>query len=159
MLNVLVLCTGNSARSILAEAIFNRDGAGRVHAHSAGSNPTGRVHPQALRLLEAARPSRPPAIARKAGTSSRLRAPPRWGWSSRSAPRPPERSVRSGRGRRVTAHWGVDDPAAAPADQIALAFQHAYHRLSSRINAFLALPFESMDRATLAERVAEIGEQ
>ena len=157
MLNVLVLCTGNSARSILAEAIFKRDGADRVNTWSAGSNPTGRVHPGALRLLQ-------------------QKGMPATGYRSKSwnefvgegAPRLDVVitvcSAAAGEvcpiwpGAPLTAHWGVDDPAAAPADEVDIAFQHAYHRLSSRINAFLALPLETMDRTAMADKLREIGE-
>ena len=157
MFNILVLCTGNSARSILAEAIFNRDGPERVQAWSAGSNPTGRVNPAAIRLLEAhGLPS--------AGYRSKS-------WDEFAAPRAPQMDLvitvcasAAGEvcpiwpGAPLTAHWGIDDPACAPADQIDLAFQVAYHRLSARINAFLALPFEEMDCVALREELKSIGE-
>ncbi len=157
MFNILVLCTGNSARSILAEAILNRDGAGRVQAFSAGSNPTGRVHPGALALLA-------------------RRGLPVTGWRSKSwdefaAPGAPAMDLvitvcASAAGETcpiwpgvpLRAHWGIDDPAAAPADQIDLAFQIAYHRLSARINAFLALPFETIPGNVLIGQLAAIGE-
>ena len=156
MLNILVLCTGNASRSILAEAIFNRDGAGRVTAWSAGSNPTGRVHPGALRLL-----------AQRGLPTNGYRSK---SWNEFLGKGAPDLDVVitvcsavAGEvcplwpGSPLTAHWGVDDPAAAPPDQIDLAFQHAYHRLSARINAFLALPFETMDLDTLADRLEAIG--
>ena len=157
MFNALILCTGNSARSILAEAIFNRDGAGRVQAWSAGSNPTGRVNPGALRLLER---------QGMAVTGYRSKS-----WDEFAAPGAPEMDLvvtvcaaAAGEvcpvwpGAPHRAHWGVDDPASAPADQIDVAFQIAYHRLSARINAFLALPFETMDRDDLTARLRAIGE-
>jgi len=141
MFNVLILCTGNSARSILAEAIFNRDVAGRVQAWSAGSNPTGVVNPAALRLLAAkGLPAR--------GYRSKS-------WDEFASPGAPQMDLvvtvcgsAAGEvwpGAPLRCHWGVDDPAAAPPDQIDVAFQIAYHRLSARINAFLALPFEAME--------------
>lgn len=157
MYNILVLCTGNSARSILGEAIFNRDGAGRVHAFSAGSNPTGLVNPGALRLLE-----------RKGLPTIGYRSK---SWDEFATDGAPEMSLvitlcasTAGEvcpvwpGAPVMAHWGVDDPATAPQDQIDLAFQLAYHRLSSRINAFLTLPFEQMDTDDLQLRLAAIGD-
>ncbi len=157
MFNILVLCTGNSARSILAEAIFNRDGAGRVHAWSAGSNPTGRVNPGALRLLR--RKGLPAAGYRSKS------------WNEFAAPGAPEMDLvvtvcasAAGEvcpmwpGAPLSAYWGVDDPTAAPKDQIDLAFQFAYHRLSSRINAFLALPFETMGHDDLTTQLKTIGE-
>lgn len=156
MLNVLILCTGNSARSILAEAILNRDGAGRVRAWSAGSNPTGVVNPAALRLLEA-----------KGLTARGLRSK---SWDEFAAPGAPEMDVvvtvcssAAGEvcpvwpGTPLRAHWGIDDPATAPPDQIGMAFQISYHQLSARINALLALPFETLSRETLQARLDRIG--
>lgn len=157
MYNILVLCTGNSARSILAEAIFNRDGAGRVAAYSAGSNPAGQVHPGAVRMLE-----------RRGLSSAGYRSK---GWEEFAAPGAPEMDLivtvctsAAGEvppdwpGAPLTAHWGVDDPASAPSDQIDLAFQIAYHRLSARINAFLALPFEDLRPQDLGPKLAAIGQ-
>ena len=157
MFNILVLCTGNSARSILAEAIFNRDGAGRVQAWSAGSNPTGLVNPGATRLLAAKGfPTR--------GYRSKS-------WNEFAAAGAPEMdmvvtvcSSAAGEvcpvwpGTPLRCHWGIDDPAAAPADQIDTAFQIAYHLLSARINAFLALPFETMKPDALHARLARLSD-
>jgi protein-tyrosine-phosphatase len=156
MFNVLILCTGNSARSILAEAILNRDGAGRVRAWSAGSNPTGVVNPAALRLLEAK------GLATRGFRSK--------GWDEFAAPGAPEMdlvvtvcSAAAGEvcpvwpGTPLRAHWGVDDPATAPPDQIGMAFQIAYHQLSARINSLLALPFETLGRDELQKRLDRIG--
>lgn len=158
MFNVLILCTGNSARSILAEAIFNRDGADRVRAYSAGSNPTGQVNPGALRLLE------------KKGlpvTGYRSKS-----WDEFATPGAPEMdlviTVCTGAageicpiwpGAPISAHWDVSDPATAPADQIDLAFELAYHRLNERISAMLALPFQTMDKPTLAARLDAMGDR
>ncbi|MCY4382931.1 MAG: arsenate reductase ArsC [Nitrospinae bacterium] len=155
MRHILVLCTGNSARSILAEAVLNRDGAGRVRAYSAGSRPTGRVNPGAVRLLE--RLGLPTEGYRSKS------------WDEFAAPGAPKMDLvvtvcdsAAGEicpvwpGAPLTAHWGVDDPAAAPEDQIDRAFRVAYHRLSARINAFLALDFEDMDRAALMTRLDAI---
>lgn len=155
MRRVLVLCTGNSARSILAEAVLNRDGAERVRAYSAGSRPTGRVNPGAVRLLE--RLGLPTE-----GCCSKS-------WDEFAAPGAPQMDLvitvcdsAAGEtcpvwpGAPLTAHWGMDDPAAAPEDQIDRAFRVAYHRLSARINAFLAQPFEDMDRVKLKTRLDAI---
>ncbi len=155
MRHILVLCTGNSARSILAEAVLNRDGVGRVRAYSAGSRPTGRVNPGAVRLLE--RLGLPTEGYRSKS------------WDEFAAPGAPKMDLvvtvcdsAAGEicpvwpGAPLTAHWGVDDPAAAPEDQIDWAFRVAYHRLSARINAFLALDFEDMDRAALKARLDAI---
>ncbi|MEM7176673.1 MAG: arsenate reductase ArsC [Pseudomonadota bacterium] len=155
MFTILALCTGNATRSILAEAIVNRDGSDRVCAFSAGSNPIGVVHPAAAILFERrgialngyrskswaefAAPGAPeinliitlcPAVAREAA--------PRWP------------------GRPLRTHWPIDDPATAPPDQIDLAFQLAYHQLSARINRFLALPVERMSRSDLSRELLQI---
>lgn len=156
MYNILVLCTGNSARSILAEALLNRDGEGRVTAYSAGSNPTGRVNPGAIRILE-----------RRGLATNGFRSK---SWEEFAADGAPEMSLivtvcasAAGEvcpiwpGAPMSAHWGVEDPVAAPEDQIDLAFQVAYHRLSARVNAFLALPFETMAREDLKTRLTAIG--
>lgn len=156
MFNVLVLCTGNSARSILAEAIFNRDSSGWLRAFSAGSNPTGRVHPAALRLLQR---RGLPVTGYRSKSWHEFAAPgaPRIDLvitlcavvAGEACPAWPDAPMRT--------HWGVDDPAAAPTDQIDLAFQSAYHQLSARINAFLALPFEDLDGMRLQGALDRIG--
>ena len=156
MYNVLVLCTGNATRSILAEAILNRDGAGRVRAWSAGSNPTGRVNPVTLELLD-----------RRGLLTNGYRSK---GWQEFTAPGAPEMNLivtlcpataaelrPDWPGRPIAAHWEIDDPATAPADQVDVAFQVAYHRLSARINAFLALPFERMAPQVLKPELSAIG--
>ncbi len=156
MLNILVLCTGNSARSILAEAILNRNGSGRVQAWSAGSNPTGVVHPAALRLLaDRGFPAR--------GYRSKS-------WDEFAAPGAPEMDVvitvcaaAAGEtcpvwpGAPLRAHWGVEDPAAAPPDQIDMAFRLAYERLAARTGTLLALPLETMRRSALQAALDRIG--
>ncbi len=157
MFNILVLCTGNSARSILAEAIFNRDGGEWVKAYSAGSNPTGLVHSAALRLL--------------AAKGLPVRGYRSKSWHEFAAPGAPGMDLvitvcAAAEGERcpvwpgapLTCHWGVDDPAGAPPDQIGAAFEIAYHSLSARINAFLALPFETLDGDSLQARLHRIGE-
>ena len=157
MFNILILCTGNSARSILAEAIFNRDGGEWVKAWSAGSNPTGLVHPAALRLL--------------AAKGLPVRGYRSKSWHEFAAPGAPEMDLvvtvcasAAGElcpvwpGAPLRCHWGIDDPAGAPRDQIGAAFEIAYHRLSVRINACLALPFETLDGYSLQARLHRIGE-
>ena len=155
MFTVLVLCTGNSARSIMAEAIFRREGAGRVRAFSAGSNPTGTVNPATIRLL-----------ARKGYPTTGWRSK---SWEEFAAPGAPAIDLvvtvcdgAAGEvcpvwpGAPLRAHWPVEDPAAAPPDQIDVAFLHAYHRLAAHINAFLALPFETMAREALQRALDRI---
>ena len=156
MFNILVLCTGNATRSILAEAILNRDGAGRVQAWSAGSNPTGRVNPGTLRLLE-----------RRGMRTEGYRSK---NWQEFTAEKAPKidlivtlcASTAAELGPTcptapIMVHWETDDPAIAPEDQIDVAFQFAYHRLSAWMNAFLALPFERMTREDLKAHLVAIG--
>lgn len=157
--NVLFLCTGNSARSILAECILNREGAGRFVAYSAGSQPKGTVHPNALALLE-----------REGFKTDALRSK---SWDELADPgAPPLDFVFTvcdnaaaevcpvWPGQPMTAHWGVPDPAAChgnPSD-VALAFVDAYRMLTNRIRIFVNLPLASLDRLALKKRLDEIGE-
>ncbi|PST25399.1 arsenate reductase ArsC [Mesorhizobium plurifarium] len=156
--NVLFLCTGNSARSILAEAIMNAEGKGRFRAFSAGSNPKGTVHPLALRELQ--------NIGYPAeGFSSK-------GWEVFSAPGAPEMDFiftvcdsAAGEacpvwpGHPMTAHWGVADPAAVEGSEFEKerAFAEAARFLKNRIMAFLSLPLASIDRMSLHSHLSEIG--
>lgn len=154
--NVLFLCTGNSARSILAEAILNREGAGRFRAFSAGSFPKGQVHPAALQLLD------------ELGFETEgLRSK---SWDEFAAPEAPgidfvfsvcDNAAREvcpiWSGRPMTAHWGIPDPAAVEGEAQTEAFRDAYEALKRRIGMFLALPFESLDDAELKGRMREIG--
>ena len=156
--NVLFLCTGNSARSILAEAILNKDGAGRFRAFSAGSQPKGQVHPAALRLLdELGFPTE--------GYRSK-------NWDEFAAPGAPPLDFvftvcdnAAGEtcpiwpGQPMTAHWGIEDPAAIEGDRQPRAFRDAYHALQRRIGLFLSLPIESIDELSLQTRLREIGRQ
>jgi arsenate reductase len=160
--NILVLCTGNSARSILAEALFNALGGGRVRAYSAGSKPAGQVNPLALELLEA-------QGLDTAGLRSKH-------WDEFAAPGAPEldlvvtvcgnaanETCPVWPGNFLRAHWGVDDPAAAAVtnsgsdDDKRAAFMKAYALLAERILTFLSLSFEAMDRAELQRHLDEIG--
>lgn len=154
--NVLFLCTGNSARSIIAEALLNRDGAGRFRAFSAGSFPKGRVHPMALEVL------RDLGIA-----TDGLRSK---GWDEFAGPGAPPLDFiitvcdnAAGEicpiwpGKPVTAHWGIADPAAVEGPAQRRAFTAALHSLRNRISSFLSLPIESFDAMRLTERLREIG--
>jgi arsenate reductase len=156
--NALFLCTGNSARSIMAEAILSRFGAGKFNAFSAGSQPKGEVHPHALRLLQRF----------NYGTDGfRSKS-----WDEFAAPGAPALDFvftvcdnAAGEacpvwpGQPMSAHWGVPDPAAVRGSdaEIAAAFADAYGRLSNRITVFVALPFEGLDRLTLQRRLDDIG--
>lgn len=156
--NVLFLCTGNSARSILAEAILEREGRGRFNAYSAGSMPTGTVHPFAVDLLE--RMNHPTGELRSKS------------WDEFARPGAPEMdfvftvcdSAASEvcpiwPGQPMSAHWGVADPAAAEGSdaQRRLAFADTYRMMTSRISIFVNLPFTSLDRLALSKRLEDIG--
>lgn len=147
-MNILVLCTGNSARSILLESILNRFGNGRVRAFSAGSHPTGQVHPQALALLAA-----------EGFDTSGLRSK---SWDEFAAPAAPHMDAvitvcgnaasevcPIWPGAPVRAHWGVDDPATVPGPGQAAAFRSTFDLLSARAMALLAQPFETLGKPAL----------
>lgn len=160
-LNVLFLCTHNSARSVLAESIMNRAGAGRFKAFSAGSMPSGTVDPRAINLLQ--------QLNYK---TDHLRSK---GWdefSRASNPDAPDLDFvftvcdnAAGEacpiwpGQPMTAHWGVPNPGSATGGEaeIALAFAEAYRQLNARISLFCALPMASIDRLSLQRRLDEIG--
>jgi len=157
--NVLFLCTGNSARSIFAEALIGRIGKGRFRGFSAGSHPKGAVHPLALDLLE--------SLGYKTeGFRSK-------GWEEFARGEAPELDFvftvcdnAAGEicpvwpGSPVTAHWGVPDPVAAEGDELARrnAFRTAYRQLENRIRLFTNLRISELDRLTLKRKVDEIGE-
>lgn len=155
--NVLFLCTGNSARSILAECILNREGKGRFRAFSAGSFPKGQVHPFALQLLKKMNYS-------TAGLRSKS-------WDEFAAPDAPHLDFvftvcddAAGEvcpvwpGQPMTAHWGVPDPAAAEGTEAErhLAFAEAYRMLNNRISIFANLPLHSLDRLNLQKHLDQI---
>jgi len=156
--NVLFLCTGNSARSIMAEVILNRSGQGKFRAYSAGSHPKGRIHPYALQLLERlhydlsglhsksweqfARPDAPKLdFVFTVCDHAAVEACPVWP------------------GQPMTAHWGIPDPAEATGSEaeIRLAFADALRMLNNRINIFVSLPIRSLDQLALQKRLDAIG--
>ena len=156
--DVLFLCTGNSARSILAECALNRLGKGRFRAWSAGSSPKGEVHPFALELLVA-----------QGYSIEGLRSK---SWDEFSGPDAPamdfvftvcDNAAREAcpvwPGQPISAHWGLPDPVAAQGTEAErrLAFAETLRMLNRRIGAFVSLPIASLDRMTLTARVAEIG--
>jgi arsenate reductase len=158
--NVLFLCTGNSARSIMAEAILNHKGKPNFSAYSAGSHPAVAVRPEALRQLER---------ARLPTTGLRSKA-----WDEFSRPGAPElhfvftvcdnaakEVCPIWPGQPMTAHWGVPDPAAVQgtAEQVERAFRDAFFILDRRIGLFLSLPITSLDRLALKREVDKIGRQ
>jgi arsenate reductase len=156
--NVLFLCTGNSARSILAECILNRLGQGRFTAYSAGSQPAGRVNPHALALLN-----------RLNYPTEGLRSK---SWNEFAAPSPVALDFvftvcdnAAGEvcpvwpGQPMSAHWGLPDPAAVEGSEteIALAFSDTHRMLSNRISVFVSLPIDKLDRLSLQRRLDDIG--
>jgi len=156
--NVLFLCTGNSARSILAEAILMRQGEGRFRAFSAGSHPKGEVHPFALDLLTQL--NHDTVFARSKN------------WDEFAAPGAPVMDFvftvcdsaaaevcPVWPGQPMTAHWGVPDPAAAEGTEAErrFAFADAYRMLANRISIFISLPMASLDRLALQKRLDRIG--
>jgi len=156
--NVLVLCTGNSARSILGEALFNSLGKGRFIAHSAGSKPAGQVNPFALELLK-----------QQGFAIDGLRSN---SWDEFAVPGAPEfdfiftvcdnaagEACPLWLGKPATAHWGIPDPAAVTGDDAAkrAAFRKASDQLARRIQLFMSLPIEKLDKLVLKEKLAEIG--
>lgn len=155
--NVLFLCTGNSARSILAECLLNRLGQGRLRAFSAGSRPVGRVNPFAIELLK-----------EKGIAVDGLRSK---SWDEFSGPDAPNMDFiftvcgnAAGEvcpvwpGRPATAHWGIADPAGADDEAKRAAFRQAYERLHARIAHFVALPLESLDGVALKAELERIGD-
>jgi arsenate reductase len=158
--NVLFLCTGNSARSIMAEAILNHKGKPGFTAYSAGSHPSGTVRAEALKQIELARM-----------TTAGLRSK---NWDEFALPGAPEmhfvftvcdnaakETCPLWPGQPMTAHWGISDPAAVQGtpDEIVRAFRDAFFILDRRISLFLALPLAALDRLALKKEVDRIGNQ
>jgi len=154
--NVLFLCTGNSARSILAEALLSRWGEDKFHAFSAGSHPKGVVHPLALELL------------RKHGLPTEMLRSKAWDEFARpNAPsldfvftvcdRAAAEVCPVWPGQPMTAHWGVQDPAAVTGEGAERAFRDAFHTLEARIRLFVSLPIAKLEAIKLQRRLEEIG--
>ncbi len=159
IVNILVLCTGNSARSILGEALFNHLGKGRVRAFSAGSKPTGRVNPVALETLEKhgiavteARSKSWDEFAVSGGLTFDFIFTVCDNAANEACPVWP--------GHPATAHWGIPDPAyVEPIEARRAAFEAAYRQLKRRVEAFLALPLESMSREAAIAAARRIHEE
>ena len=158
--NVLFLCTGNSARSILAEAYLNAAGKGRFAGYSAGSHPTGVVNPFALELLRKNRIDTSTAHSKSWDEFTRPGAP-RLDFVFTVCDRAAGEVCPVWPGQPVTAHWGVDDPAQAGGtdSEKRKAFFRAYTELTTRISLFLSLPIDKVDRRALQKRLDEIGKQ
>lgn len=156
--NVLFLCTGNSARSIIAEAIISREGAGRFRGFSAGSQPKGDVHLYALDLLS--RMNFDTGFARsKSWDEFAEDGAPKMDFVFTVCDSAAEESCPVWPGQPMTAHWGVPDPAAAEGTEVErrLAFAEAFRMLNNRISIFINLPITSLDRLALQKRLDAIG--
>ncbi len=156
--NVLFLCTGNSARSILAEAILNQKGSPNFRAYSAGSHPTGRVNPIAVKLLDAAK--MPVANLRsKSWDEFAKPGAPKMDFVFTVCDDAANEICPVWPGQPITAHWGVPDPAAMAGSQsqIERAFRDAFVTLDRRISLFLSLPLASLDVLALKGKLNEIG--
>jgi arsenate reductase (thioredoxin) len=156
--NVLFLCTGNSARSIMAEAILNKLGRGKFRAYSAGSHPNGRVNPHTIRLLQSLDYDTS-AFRSKSWNEFAKPGAPVLDFAFTVCDNAAGESCPVWPGQPMTAHWGIPDPAEAkgtPAE-IALAFKDAYRMLHQRIGVFTALPIRSLDRLSLQQRLRNIG--
>jgi protein-tyrosine-phosphatase len=158
--NVLFLCTGNSARSIIAEAIMNREGRGRFCAYSAGSHPRGEVNPETLRLLESLH-YKTDAFRSKSWDEFEGPDAPKLDFVFTVCDDAAAEVCPIWPGQPMTAHWGMPDPAAvqgSPAE-IALAFADTYRMLNNRITLFMNLPLASLDKLSLQRRLDEIGQR
>ena len=156
--NVLFLCTGNSARSIIAEAILNKVGAGNFRAYSAGSQPKCQVNPNTTQLLQSLGYDTS-AYRSKSWDEFAGAGEPKFDFVFTVCDNAAAETCPVCPGRPMTAHWGIADPAEAtgtPAE-IALAFKQAYRLLNQRIGIFTALPLRSLDRLSLQARLRDIG--
>ena len=157
--NVLFLCTANSARSILAEAILNQVGGNRFKAYSAGSFPRGAVHPFALELLSGMKIDTSFARSKSWDEFAESGAP-QMDFIFTVCDDAAGESCPVWPGHPMTAHWGIPDPARADGTDAErhLAFAEAYRMLANRISVFTALPIEAIDRLALKRRLDEIGQ-
>jgi arsenate reductase (thioredoxin) len=155
--NVLFLCTGNSARSIIAEAILNKAGEGKFRAYSAGSQPRGQVHAETLRLLRSLGYD---ITGFRSKSWVEFLKEPQFDFVFTVCDNAAEEACPIWPGRPLTAHWGIPDPAAATGNpaEIALAFKAAYRLLNQRIGVFVALPLHALDQLTIKHKLREIGE-
>lgn len=156
--NVLFLCTGNSARSVMAEAILNRFGGGKFAAYSAGSMPKGEVHPETLALLKRLNYDVSVFRSKSWDEFAKAQAPP-LDFVFTVCDNAAGEVCPIWPGQPMTAHWGVPDPAAATGSsvEIARAFANAYGALQNRITIFVNLPFDALDRLSLQARLDGIG--
>jgi arsenate reductase len=156
--NVLFLCTGNSARSILAEAILNKIGKGKFRAYSAGSRPKGEVNPQTINLLKGLGYDTSGLSSKSWNEFAKPGAPP-FDFIFTVCDDAAGEACPVWPGKPATAHWGIADPAAVRGTgvEVARAYRDAYRYLSRRIELFAALPFRALDEISLAAKLKEIG--
>jgi arsenate reductase len=156
--HVLFLCTGNSARSIMAEVVLNKLGRGRFRAYSGGSHPTGKVHPLAIQALQ--RMNLPTeGLRSKSWDEFAIEDAPRLDFVFTVCDKAAGEICPAWPGQPMTAHWGIEDPATfvGPEDKTRATFHNALVMLSRRIELFLSLPIEKLDRMSLQNRLSEIG--
>ncbi len=158
-LNVLFLCTGNSARSILAESILNREGMGRFRAYSAGSIPTGKVNPLALNLLKRLNYDLS-GLRSKSWEEFAKDGAPKLDFVFTVCDNAANEVCPIWPGQPMTAHWGVPDPAAVEGTEAekAFAFDDTYRMLNQRISIFVSLPLQSLSKLSLQKQLDEIGQ-
>jgi protein-tyrosine-phosphatase len=158
VLNVLFLCTHNSARSVLAEVLLNTMGQGRFRAYSAGSHPSGRINPLALELLER---NRQPTVGLRSKSWDEFAAPgaPPLDFVFTVCDQAAGEVCPIWPGQPMTAHWGIEDPAAVQGtdDEKRKAFFRAYNQLQNRLSIFVSLPLDRLDGLALKHKLDEIG--
>ena len=156
--NVLFLCSGNSARSIMAEAILNRDGRGKFRAFSAGSHPKGHIHPYAVDLLRKLNYNIS-GFRSKSWTEFARPEAPKLDFVFTVCDDAAKEVCPVWPGQPMTAHWGIPDPAAATGNEaeIRLAFADAFRMLNNRISIFISLPIRSLDKLALQKQLDSIG--
>ena len=157
--NVLFLCTGNSARSIIAEAILNNVGAGKFRAYSAGSQPKGQVNPHTIQLLRSLGYNTL-GYRSKSWDEFAKAGEPKFDFVFTVCDNAAVEACPVWPGQPMTAHWGIPDPAEATGNsaEVALAFKDAYRLLNQRIGIFAALPLRSLNQLVLQNRLHEIGQ-
>ncbi len=156
--NVLFLCTGNSARSIMGEAVLNREGIGKFKGYSAGSQPKGRIHPYTLDLLKKLNhPTRD--LRSKDWDEFAKDGAPKLDFVFTLCDEAANEVCPIWPGQPMTAHWGMPDPAAVEGNEAEkrLAFAETYRMLRNRISAFVNLPMASLDRLSLQKHLVNIG--
>ena len=156
--SVLFLCTGNSARSIIAETILNKVGAGKFRAYSAGSQPKGKVNPHTIRLLRDLGYDVSGFRSKSWDEFARIGGP-KFDFVFTVCDNAAAETCPVWPGQPMTAHWGIPDPAEATGSEaeVALAFKEAYRLLNQRIGIFVSLPLRSLNQLTLQHKLREIG--